>query len=228
MVYRPTERTKTRKADVRKKILNETQKLIAAGGFSAASVNSVAKHVGIASGTVYRYFPSKALLFAEVTNRVCQYEIDVLAEISGREESPAQRLKKVIETVSRRALEHRNLAYALIAEPVDPLVDAERLIFRQVCAGLMETLVAEGIKLGEFPEQNIAVSSAALVGILAETLVGPLSSHPTNDRTGSEDQSAQTVLHSHWNMRVPPELDDEQLVQSITKFCFRALGGVAH
>ena len=42
----------------------------------------------------------------------------------------AERLEHVLATFARRALRNPRLAWALIAEPVDPLVDAERLAYR--------------------------------------------------------------------------------------------------
>ena len=37
----------------------------------------------------------------------------------------------MLATFARRALRNPRLAWALIAEPVDPLVDAERLAYRE-------------------------------------------------------------------------------------------------
>ena len=41
------------------------------------------------------------------------------------------RLEEVLATFAQRALRRPRLAWALIAEPVDPLVDAERLAYRE-------------------------------------------------------------------------------------------------
>ncbi len=43
----------------------------------------------------------------------------------------AARIAAAVETFARRALRGRRLAWALIAEPVDPAVEAERLVFRR-------------------------------------------------------------------------------------------------
>jgi hypothetical protein len=63
----------------------------------------------------------------------------------------------------------------LIAEPVDPRVDAERLAYRARYTELIAAELAAGIDAGELPEQNVSLTAAALVGGCGEALVGPLS-----------------------------------------------------
>ena len=41
-------------------------------------------------------------------------------------------------------------------------------------AEIFEDLIRDGIRTGEFTHQNPSVSAAALVGLLAEALIGPL------------------------------------------------------
>ena len=80
-----------------------------------------------------------------------------------------------VETFARRALRGRRLAWALIAEPVDPAVEAERLVFRRAYRDAFAEVVADGVAAGELPDQDPATSAAALVGAIGEALVGPVS-----------------------------------------------------
>ena len=66
VAYRPTARTEARRAEVRARIVRAALDLIRHGGYREASVAAVASGAGVATGTVYRHFPSKADLFAEV------------------------------------------------------------------------------------------------------------------------------------------------------------------
>ena len=86
-----------------------------------------------------------------------------------------RRLEDVLATFAERALRNPRLAWALIAEPVDPLVDAERLAYRERYAALIAEGLRAGIRAGELPEQNVELTAAALVGGCGEALVGPLS-----------------------------------------------------
>ena len=66
MVYRRTPAVVMRLEDNRARILSARTPLVAEGGWRHAHVATVAEKAGVATGTVYRYFPSKAELFAEV------------------------------------------------------------------------------------------------------------------------------------------------------------------
>ena len=74
-----------------------------------------------------------------------------------------------------RALRNPRLAWALIAEPVDPRVDAERIAYRARYAELIAAGLEAGIAAGELPSQDVRLTAAALVGGCGEALVGPLS-----------------------------------------------------
>ena len=139
---------------------------------------AIADRAGVAAGTLYRHFASKEELFVEVFRSVCAREERAMraaaAELPAG--SPAaERLEHVLATFARRALRNPRLAWALIAEPVDPRVDAERLAYRARYAALIAEGLRAGIAAGELPEQDVALTAAALVGGCGEALVGPLS-----------------------------------------------------
>ena len=162
----------------RVRLLRAAQELIEEGGYGAASVVAIADRAGVAAGTLYRHFSSKEELFVEVFRSVCDREVRAMraaaAEIAA-EASHVDRLVTVLCTFARRALRRPRLAWALIAEPVDPLVDAERLAYRARYSELTAEGLRAGIAAGELPEQNVELTAAALVGGCGEALVGPLS-----------------------------------------------------
>ena len=55
-----------RRAATRDAILAGTLSLVAQGGWAAASMHDVARRAGVATGSLYRHFPSKGDLLAEV------------------------------------------------------------------------------------------------------------------------------------------------------------------
>src|SRR3954471_5235547 len=76
MPYRPTEQTEARRAATRERVVAAARELIARGGYQEARVAAVAARAGVATGTVYRHFPSKADLFAEVFRSVSRREVE--------------------------------------------------------------------------------------------------------------------------------------------------------
>ena len=161
----------------RQRLLAAARELIEEGGYASASVAAIADRAGVASGTVYRHFASKADLFLEVFRAVCAGEERAM-RAAADEAGPGavDRLEAVLATFARRALQNRRLAWALLAEPVDPLVDAERLAYRERYASLVAAELRAAIDAGEIPAQDVAFTAAALVGGCGEALVGPLSS----------------------------------------------------
>jgi AcrR family transcriptional regulator len=162
----------------RERLLHAARELIEEGGYGAASVLAIAERAGVAAGTLYRHFASKEELFVEVFRSVCEREEHAMRAAGAQlpEGATAQeRLETVLATFARRALHNPRLAWALIAEPVDPRVDAERIAYRARYAELIAAGLAAGIAAGELPEQNVDLTAAALVGGCGEALVGPLS-----------------------------------------------------
>jgi AcrR family transcriptional regulator len=175
-------------ASTRERLLNAAQELIEQGGYGAASVAAIAERAGVAAGTLYRHFDSKQELFVEVFRSVCAREERAMrvgsAKMAGY--AAAERLEQVLGTFAERALRNPRLAWALIAEPVDPLVDAERLAYRERYAEVIAEGLRAGIEAGELPEQNVELTAAALVGGCGEALVGPLS--PVAAETPSSEE----------------------------------------
>jgi AcrR family transcriptional regulator len=199
MPYRPTERTEARKAATREAIARAAIDQLAAGGYASASIQAVARRAGVATGTVYRHFDSKSALFAEAFRRAARRELDAFSAATrddGR--SAVERIGAAVESWSRRALAQPTRAYALLAEPVDPAVEAERLAFRRGYRDVLARTMEQGIERGELVPHDTKTFSAALIGATAEALVGPLATQPR-------------------------PADDEALIATLVSFCSGAL-----
>ncbi len=204
MAYRPTDKTLAHKAEIRQRLLDASLGLLSEGGFAALTMVAVAAKAGIATGAVYKHFESKDQLCSEVFRVATEKEVAWVRETTlQRDASPSELILRAIEAFALRALRNPRLAFALIAEPVDVLVDAQRLRYRRAYADMFEQLVAQGIESGEFAPQFPSVSAAALVGVIAESLVGPLS----------------------WPAEDQPPMETESLIAAIQAFCLRAVVG---
>ncbi|WP_020659498.1 TetR/AcrR family transcriptional regulator [Amycolatopsis benzoatilytica] len=175
MAYRRTPKVQERLDALRDTILDATVQQLAEHGYAGCSVAAVAERAGVAVGTVYRHFPTKADLVVRVFRQVVSHEVDAVRSAAGPDD-PVARVVAVFETFAVRALKAPRLAYALLAEPVDAVIEAERLEFRRVFRDVVAEHVAAGVRAGLLPGQDAAVSAAALVGAAAEVLIGPLTS----------------------------------------------------
>lgn len=195
---RRTSKAEARRSAARSRLVEAASELIARGGYGEATVVRVAERAGVAVGSVYRYFPSKSTLFAEVFRQASQREVDAMAAAVRADLPAPERIAAGVETFARRALRARRFAWALLAEPVDPGVEAERLAFRRDYRDLLAGVLREGVAAGELPTQDADLVAAALVGAIGEALVGPLSP--------------------------PAGADAEATISSLVEFCERAIG----
>src|ERR687892_1103717 len=212
MPYRPTEKTEARRLAARERMVPAALERAAHGGYKSAGVHAVAADARVAVGTVYRHFPSKGELFAEVFRRASQRELDVVVDVSRADgRSAAERVAAAVEAFCRRALAGPVLAYALIAEPVDPAVEAERLRFRIGYRDAFARVLSDGVAAGELRPHDTQTVAAALVGALGEALVGPLAKPRA---LGRAERLRTTTVNggSH-----------EALIATLVQFCQEAL-----
>lgn len=189
MAYRRTPAVQARLDEQRARLVSAAAQLLADEGYGACSVAAVAARAGIAAGTVYRHFPGKADLIAEVFRSVVGREVAAVRAAVESEPDVVGRIAAVIETFAGRALKSPRLAYALLTEPVDPAVDELRLEFRIAFRDIVASAVADGVARGDLPPQNAEVVAAALVGAIGEALGGPLA-------TGDADvDTVPTLIH---------------------------------
>ncbi len=174
MPYRRTPAVQERLDATRTAIVHAAHALVAERGYAGCSVALVAAEAGVATGTVYRHFPDKGALFAEVFRVATQREVDAVTAAVTGPGPVGERLGRAVRTFAGRALRSPRLAYALIAEPVDPQVEAERLAYRRAYRDIFAALIADAVARGELPAQDAQVSAAGVVGAMAEALVVPL------------------------------------------------------
>lgn len=179
VAYRRTEKVQQRLDAQRHALVDAAAALLAEGGSPAVSVAAVAERADLAVGTVYRHFTGKAALVVEVFRRIVSREVAAVEHAAALPGDPAERVVTVLETFARRAMKAPRQAYALLAEPVDPEVEAERLVFRRSYRDVVAGHIREGVRSGRLPAQDADLTAAALVGATAEILIGPLTSGTT-------------------------------------------------
>jgi len=186
-------------AKTRERLVHAAQRLLEDGGYTAASVAAIAARAGVSTGALYRHYSSKAELFVAVFREASGKEIAAMREAAASG-GCIERIEAAVATFARRALHRRRLAWALVYEPVDLLVEAERLIHRREYCRLIAGLVRDAIAAGAIPEQSADLTAAALVGACAESLVGPLA-----------PVAGEVVA-------------DEAVIANLMRFCRRGIG----
>jgi len=180
MPYRRTENVARRLAARHAAIIAAARHVASEGGMAAVQIVPVAHSAGIAAGTVYRYFPGKTDLVAALLTQIAQDEVSALRRAATAAPGPLSALSAAIMTFAVRAVRHRRLAFAAIAEPVDAELDTARLAVRRALAVEFASLIAAAVEGKHLPEQNAMLSATALIGLLVEGLIGPLAPEAAN------------------------------------------------
>ncbi|MGB3769985.1 MAG: TetR/AcrR family transcriptional regulator [Rhodococcus sp. (in: high G+C Gram-positive bacteria)] len=177
MAYRRTPAVQNRLEASRTRIVAAALSLVAEKGYASCSMADVASRAGIGVGTVYRYFPGKGDLFAEVFRDACSREVAAATSAGMHAAESGTFTDSVlisVRTFAERALRAPTLAYALLAEPIDALVDTERLAFRESFADALAAAIGAAVQADELPDQDASITASCIVGAIAEALVLPL------------------------------------------------------
>lgn len=201
MAYRRTDQVLRRLAARRKVIIDAARQEALEGGLNAVQIAPVARRANIAAGTLYRYFPSKKDLITELIVDVSRMELTAMRQAADAAPGPLSALAAAVTTIAVHVLEQRMLTWAVVAEPVDVDVSAPRLESRRAIVAELEQRITAAMRAGHLPDQDTALSAAAMLGALHEGLVGPL---------------AQRTDHDPVRRRA--------IVQSLALFAMRAVG----
>jgi AcrR family transcriptional regulator len=138
-----------KKAESRRRILEAARDVFFRDGFMRANLDEMAEKAGVAKGTLYRYFESKADLYVAVLTN--NYEIfHGLMTIAGKQgETGLDRMRSIAKFYFSHWLDHPDYFQIFWA------VDNESVI------GDLPRDVIE--KIGEFWEQNLNVTHEVLV-----------------------------------------------------------------
>jgi AcrR family transcriptional regulator len=203
MAYRQTDNVARRLAARHTAILAAAGDAAAEGGMAAVQIAPVAERAGIAAGTLYRYFRSKTELVAALVATLSERDMAAIERAAEAAPGPLSALAAAITTFAARSLAKPRLAFALIAEPVEPDIEAARNPYRQVLVAQFERLIRNAVEARHLPEQDVALAASALTGALSAGVVGALA---------------------------PADFDDpgkaRERVQMLALFALRALGVV--
>lgn len=173
MAYRRTDAIARRLAERQAAVLAAAQWLAAEEGMAGMQVARVAERAGLAAGTIYRYFPSKTDLIAAVIAAVSAADLEALRRAAAAAPGPLSALAAALTTVGARAVRHRRLTWAVLAEPLGSGGEPARGAYRTALVREFKSRIGAALAANMLPPQEPELAAAALVGALLEGLVGP-------------------------------------------------------
>jgi len=171
-------------------LLSTARQIVRQGGFRALQMNDVAAAAGIAVGTIYRSYPSKSALCAALVSEVSTGELARLEQLAGSDRSVPHRIFACVEDFCARAARSNRLAYAMIAEPVDPEVETMRLEYRARIAECFKGLLRAGLADGTVSVADPEGAATCIVGAFMEAVIA-LQDLPAAERATRIAQTAR-------------------------------------
>jgi AcrR family transcriptional regulator len=127
-----------------------------------------------------------------LVSAVAEREIDAMSRAADTAPGPLSALAAAVTTFAARAIRNRRLTWAVLAERVDPQVDAVQLDYRRALAAELAARIRAAVAGDHLPQQDALLASAALVGGLLEALFGPLAP-PPEDTPGAARETVQML-----------------------------------
>jgi AcrR family transcriptional regulator len=181
------------RAERREQILEAAKEVFAEAGYHEASINAIIERAGIARGTFYLYFTSKAAVFdalldqamADLRARIRRIDVDDPAA-----PPPQVQLRDGLVRVLDYVLKDRQLAMILLSGAKAPEAEAAQRLgaFFAEVHGVIKAALSGGLEIKLVRPCNVEVTAAALLGTVRgviEHLVSKESS-ATVDETVNE------------------------------------------
>ena len=150
------------------RIITAAAKVFQAKGYQAATMDDLAKAVGMTKAAVYYYYPKKNDILLEICQSAIDGALDRVREVNRSEASAAERLRQMIAgnvEVLTGNIEAWAVFYQEMALRRDPQA-------RKIVAGMtefstsLETVIAEGIESGEFRTVDTHLVTLGVFGML--------------------------------------------------------------
>ncbi|MFG1924721.1 TetR family transcriptional regulator [Cryptosporangium sp. NPDC048952] len=159
----------------REEVLDAAAEAFIERGYAATSIDDVADQLGGTKGRVYHYFRTKGDLFLGVHRRALDMAIAAVTPLFDADTSATTKLHDMAEaharlmmeesSYMRLAVQHAEMALAVEGRtPRRALLEV--LALRNEYESLFETVIAEGIQLGEFRQVDAGLMAKAALGSL--------------------------------------------------------------
>jgi AcrR family transcriptional regulator len=183
------ERESQRREEIRRHVVLAAEAVILRKGFTAATMDDVAREAELSKATLYKYFPGKGTLLFELFNHYFDEIKGRMTKIAAMRKSASARLELAIREIVRFHLEKENLSRIMMMDQA--MLKFLRLLFSDdvrrarpreqkdialLKAKNMEvvevgaSILRDGIEAGEFrrvdPLETVAFIASLLEGIV--------------------------------------------------------------
>ncbi len=152
----PSPGREEKKAEVRRRILEAAKEIFFRDGFMDANLDEIAELAGVAKGTLYRYFDSKAQIYLAVLSRNARRFEKKLQDALDPQDTPIEALVRVSRFYFQHYVENPDYFQifwaienqAVIGELPSELVEEVVRLWEEslgILAGIIERGIAQGV-----------------------------------------------------------------------------------
>jgi AcrR family transcriptional regulator len=150
-----------KKADVRRRIAEAAIALVRERGYEAATIDEIVRRAEVSQPTFYAYYPSKDAILRE--HALSGFRALIADELE-RQGTIATRMRRYLRSIAGRISADRKVWYAIaVSNAYNPVRDPELLRASDASTRVVEAIVAEGQRRGEF---TVAYSAERLASLL--------------------------------------------------------------
>jgi len=166
-----------KKAESRKRILDAAKDVFFRDGFMKANLDEMAEKAGVAKGTLYRYFESKADLYVAVLARNSEIFTVQMEEAARRGEDAVSRVRSIARFYFQHWLDHPDnfqIFWAIDNESV--IGDLPRPVIEETARNwelslkYVNAVLEDGVRNGEFVEHD-TWEIAHMLWLIANALI---------------------------------------------------------
>lgn len=158
-------------ARVRQEILDAASRAFSRGGFTATSVDEIAREAEVATSTLYRYFPGKEAIYNALIERMARQVTEVFDEPVMPSLSYEQRIEMMVRRQLLLIESHRDFYLMLVS---DGVMTQWRLASEDTISGAafqrmhqrLAEILQEGMEEGHLREMDPTIASTLIYGAL--------------------------------------------------------------
>lgn len=178
----------------RKEIFDASLHLFLDKGFNETSMRTIAKAAGVGKSTLYDYFDSKDAILVSYFADQIEMITEKAQEISSQELSVTEKLKKIMRMHMGYLIQNRQAFLKLSLEAQRLAAESQEEIqrHRHAYQDMLRSLVAEGIRRGEFRAVNPLFAARSIFSLLS---IAVFTSRPTGTPEEMLDEAMGIFFH---------------------------------
>jgi AcrR family transcriptional regulator len=168
-IQRGTPMSPTSNTETKDRILQEAERLFAAGGYDGVSMREIADACGVTKANIYYYFENKERLYLEVLQADMLALIHVLDEAARQPGSSRQRILGVARSFWDLMRRKRSLIQITMRQFAGMEQQLRGLVqrYQDEMVGPIQQVLEQGMRDGEVRPLNARLAAAALLGMLS-------------------------------------------------------------